>query len=79
MSYAGLRIVEESTLVQVVEDWSDVRSPSRAKRRLKRGFRQRIRYRKEPSPKAYKIDGAIIMHPETARKLRSVLDQKDPI
>jgi hypothetical protein len=36
------RIVENASLVDYVEDWSRVRSPSRARRRLKRGFRQNI-------------------------------------
>lgn len=69
-AYAGMRIIEDWAMVDVVEDWSDVRSPSRARRRLKRGFKQRLRYRAVPKPEAYVIDGALVMHPEMAKKLR---------
>lgn len=73
LTIAGLRIVESLAVTVPVEDWSDVRSPARARRRLKRGFPQRIRIRQEPDPNVYRIGGALHMHPETARKLRHQL------
>lgn len=67
--YCGLRILVAPTLIKVVEDWSEVRSPGRARRRRKRGFQQRIRYREEPSTEVYRIGDALVLHPEMARKL----------
>lgn len=49
----------------VVRDWSDCRSPSRAKRRLLRGFRQRVKI--SPDPNAIQMGGTLVMHPETLR------------
>jgi hypothetical protein len=40
--FGATRIIEDRNLVDYVEDRSKVRSPSRARRRLKRGFRQNI-------------------------------------
>lgn len=65
--FAGIRIVEDSRLTVETQDWSGVRSPSRARRRLRRGFRQNIVYGRKPDPKAYSINGGktLIMHPAT--------------
>ena len=38
----GLRIVESMALGDPYEDWSQVRSPGRARRRLRQGHRQNI-------------------------------------
>ena len=73
-SYAGMRIMETDLLVDIVEDWSRVRSPARARRRRKLGHPQRIAYRETPKEDAYVIHGqTIVMHPEMARKLRAML------
>jgi hypothetical protein len=73
-SYAGMRIIEDRTLVDVVEDWSRVRSPSRARRRRKLGHPQRIYSREVPREDVYVVEGhTMIMHPEAARKLRRLV------
>ncbi len=68
----AVRIIEDASLVDMVEDWSRVRSPSRARRRRKRGFRQNIVMRAAPKPDIYSIDGGrtIVMHPEVARVMK---------
>ncbi|QEL26122.1 hypothetical protein FQV39_28580 [Bosea sp. F3-2] len=68
-SLAGMTFRETLTAVEAFDDWSRVRSPARAQRRLKRGFRQNIdrRYR----PAAFEIGGVIYAHPEILRQLRS--------
>jgi len=70
--FGGVRIFESVHLTKPFEDWSQVRSPSRARRRMKK-HKQRIRYLQVPDPNAYEINGAIVMHPETARKFRAEL------
>lgn len=68
----GLRIVESRD----VEDWSDVRSPSRAARRLKMGHKQRIKYLTVPSDKIYRIGDAMVMHPAKVLELKSKLQEE---
>ena len=65
------RIVEDATLVDYVEDWSKVRSPSRALRRQKRGFKQNVFMRAVPNKTVYSIDNGRVrvMHPEVARAI----------
>lgn len=78
---AASRIVEDASLVDYVDDWSLVRSPSRARRRLKRGFRQNIVTRAVPQKTVYSIDNGrtLVMHPEVARafgrQLAAQMDQ----
>lgn len=67
---AGVCIIEDPNLVDLVEDWSDVRSQSRAARRRRQGHAQRIRYHTAPRAAVYAIGDALVMHPETARLLR---------
>lgn len=69
-SYGGTRIIEDASLVDIIEDWSKVRSPSRARRRRKRGFRQNITLRQVPKKDVFSLDGGrtIVMHPEIARE-----------
>lgn len=77
--FCGLRSIEDLNMVDAVEDWSEVRSPSRARRRRKRGFRQRIKTIWVPKKVAYKLpDGSLVMHPETRRALEreSAKDQE---
>lgn len=73
--FAGLRIVESLALYDVVEDWSKVRSPGRARRRRAK-HPQRITYRHVAKPDAYRIGNEIHMHPETARRFREMLAQR---
>lgn len=69
----GMPIIEDRNMVDVVEDWSGVRSKSRAERRRKRGFPQRIVYREVPKKEVYQFQGKLVMHPEMARALRNSL------
>lgn len=67
--FASTMIRETMTAVEPYEDWSRVRSPSRAARRLKRGHRQNIVTRYKPA--AFQINGVIYAHPEIVRQLRA--------
>lgn len=70
-----MKIVESLLMVEKVEDWSKVRSPSRARRRLCQGHPQNIVVRHVPRKDAITMDGGITyhMHPETARECRRIL------
>jgi hypothetical protein len=59
------RIVEDPNLVDYVEDWSRCRSPSRARRRLKRGFPQNVTMRPVPRQQVYSYDNGrmLVMRP----------------
>ncbi len=63
-SFMGMPIVTNRLLTVPAEDWSRVRSPSRARRRMRRGFRQNVRYYDAPTPKAIVIDGVMYVHPD---------------
>lgn len=71
--FGGVRIIERADLVDLVEDWSRVRSPSRAARRRRRGHRQNIKITGTPKTVAFSIDGGrtLIMHPAMAQALRA--------
>lgn len=60
----GQKIVTSPYLTISVEDWSGVRSPSRAIRRRRQGHRQNIVNRTVPDPKAYLVGGVFHMHPD---------------
>ncbi len=66
----GVVIVPTANAVKMVEDWSMVRSPSRARRRLKYGHRQNIRTAYEPV--AYRMDDRIYMHPVLYNQLKNM-------
>jgi hypothetical protein len=51
----GVRIIEDRSLVDYVEDWSKVRSPARARRRRKLGFPQNITTRATAKQTVYSI------------------------
>ena len=72
---SGIRIIEDASLYDTVEDWSRVRSPSRASRRLRQGHRQNIRHVQQPKRYAMSIDGGktLIVHPNIANELRREL------
>jgi len=71
----SVRIIEDANLLDTVEDWSRVRSPARAWRRRRRGFKQNIVTRHVPKKEIYSLDGGrtLVMHPEMARELRRQL------
>lgn len=68
-SFKGMMIVESWHLTIRTEDWSQVRSPGRARRRMKRGHRQRVRYLDIPNPDVFIIAGRIHGHPVTIKKM----------
>lgn len=73
--YAGIRLVPDPHMVDVIEDWSEVRSPSRAARRRRQGHPQRIRYREIPKPEFYHLPGQhlIVAHPTTIDRIHARL------
>ncbi len=73
----GLRIIESKQLVDRNEDWSRVRSPSRARRRMRQGHRQNIIVTYTPKTIAYHMphENAVVMHPDMARQLRARLQE----
>lgn len=73
----GVQIITDVNMVDSIEDWSDVRSPSRAKRRQARGFRQNIKIKIVPKKCVYAINGgrALVMHPDALRALEQGLAQ----
>lgn len=75
---AGVRIVSSNHLtIGPFEDWTDVRSHGRAKRRLRQGHKQRIRYFFKPDPSMYQMpDGSMVGHPETVRALNAALEAR---
>lgn len=64
-SYMGMEIRTSPYLTKKIEDWSNVRSPSRAKRRMKYGKKQNIVIKEIPSEEVLILEGkTIMMHPE---------------
>lgn len=72
----GFRIIEDPCMTDTVEDWSRVRSPSRAMRR-RRWHMQNIVYRQVPKKEFYRMGDTLIMHPEMARELRRRVSDPD--
>lgn len=68
-SFDGMPVVENVFLTVPEEDWSEVRSHSRARRRMKNGHKQRVRYLQLPNPQLFIMDGRIHGHPETIRQM----------
>lgn len=75
--FGGMQIFEDPNMLDIVEDWSAVRSPSRARRRRKK-HKQRIVVRYVPKTEAYQVGNRLYMHPEMARKLRTAAAQVSP-
>lgn len=77
--YGSVRIVESWLMVDRVEDWSRVRSPARARRRMKRGYRQNIDIIETPKKEAISMDGGqtLYMHPVTADVLRREIKARE--
>ncbi len=71
-----MRIIEDSTLLDITEDWSRVRSPSRAARRRRQGHRQNILVTATPKKEAYVNGRIIVMHPALAAQLRAQLKER---
>jgi hypothetical protein len=75
-TFRGMQIIEDVGMVE--EDWSGVRSPSRAERRRRQGHRQNIRF--VPKKEAYVVDRgrALVMHPAMALELRKQCQELKP-
>ena len=68
--FSGMEIREDRYMVDTVEDWSRVRSPSRAARRRRQGHRQNIQFVHVPKPNVFVLfDRVIVGHPVTIAKL----------
>jgi hypothetical protein len=80
LGLSGVRITTSPHLtVGPFEDWSQVRSPSRAERRRRQGHAQRIRYYYKPSPDLLRLpDGSYVGHPETVARLRQMIAEPVP-
>lgn len=73
-----MHLIEKESLTVPAEDWSRVRSPSRARRRMKRGHQQNIRYYQKPDPNLIVTGDKIIGHPETLRAaMRHIRERVD--
>jgi hypothetical protein len=67
----GLRVIQSEAMVDPAEDWSGVRSPSRARRRRLRGFMQNIRHYWKPKDGFVQLpNGDIVMHPVVYAAIR---------
>lgn len=71
-TYNGLRVILDDSLVDWVEDWSQVRSPARARRRRAK-HPQRIVMRAVPRKCAYQHGRTLIMHSQTWELLRELV------
>jgi hypothetical protein len=74
-AFIDARIFETPDAYELVEDWSRVRSPGRARRRMARGHRQNIQMRAKPS--AFSLDGGrtFYVHPEIVAEMRKDRDR----
>jgi hypothetical protein len=73
--FSAMRIIESVEAYEPVEDWSHVRSPSRAERRRRQGHRQNIVIRHKPIALQH-ADGYFIVHPAIADQLRREIRAK---
>lgn len=72
----GLQMISSPYMLETYEDWSDVRSPGRAKRRRAK-HRQRIQIRHKPSAKVYFTpDGKMIAHPMVIDQIKKATDHE---
>lgn len=74
--FNGLNIYHTETVGDPYTDWSDCRSPSRAKRRARRGHKQRSVVRYRPNGKCIQTDKGLFMHPIDAIELEKQMREK---
>ncbi len=75
ISINAMPIVETIHAVgELVEDWSRCRSPARAKRRERRGFRQHVRRFNKPA--CYEANGTFYIHPTLAADMRKEMKRR---
>jgi hypothetical protein len=65
--FSGYEVILDSNLVEKHEDFSQVRSRSRAKRRYK--HKQNIKYFYTAMPEIFNFGNKLLMHPEVFKKL----------
>lgn len=69
-SFAGVRVIESLEMVDSVEDWSRVRSPSRARRRMRQGYRQNVVVTVTPKQEVLMLGDTMVAHPVIVDQLR---------
>lgn len=75
--FLGMHVRESIFLTVTHEDWSAVRSPARARRRMKRGFRQNIRRIQVADPNVYVTGKIINGHPETIKRMIAEMNLRE--
>lgn len=72
------RFIETTDMVEgPFEDWSRVRSPGRARRRLRKGYRQNVRTYYTPRKDFMQTaDGTTYVHPVTMRALMQAMGDR---
>lgn len=76
--FNGMQVILDRGMVhQIGEDWSDCRSPSRAKRRRRQGHPQRMRPVLAPDEEIMQIFGTLKMHPAIWEKLKMMNAKAD--
>lgn len=72
--FPGVDFIESTQAVKREEDWSRVRSRSRAARRRAQGKRQNIEVTEKPA--AFFVGGVCYCHPEIMAKLKRELGEQ---
>lgn len=65
-----LHIVSSIHMTEPYEDWSNVRSKPRARRRRRKGYRQNIVNRERPRSELFIVDGIAYAHPTTLAAIK---------
>lgn len=67
----GVRLIDSLDMVNIIEDWSRVRSPGRARRRMRQGHKQNVVYKHVPKTQVVSIDGGRtwLVHPAVRREV----------
>lgn len=77
MTFMGIPIyINDVLMSKTIEDWSKVRSPSRAKRRMKYGHKQNVVYRIVPREEVLVIDNKYFMHTQIYLKFKKQIEYK---
>ena len=71
-TFCAPKLMINDLLVEEYEDWSRVRSPSRAKRRMRSGHRQNVDIKQRPSSRVIhdKVNNVMYCHSETYKRMR---------
>lgn len=74
-TFMGMRFVASYSMTESVEDWSRVRSPARARRRMRRGFPQNVVVRIAPRKDILVLNGVAYVHPDTFARLKATVEK----